>query len=291
MKKDIKQNQPDEGIKPEQEDFSPDDYDYPDGYQPQKTNKTAMIITVAAAVAAAAVVAGFFVYLFFFHNDGKTDSKSSQTPSTAAVTSESTGSTAPSMTANRADKLIEMPDLEGLSEKEAYQALNEAGIKYRVKREYSDEIPINYVITQSPWAYEQISAGSEALIYISKGVENEIYSSPRSQSSTTSPSDSTNPSSKRGSDDEYLLPKSDSKNLKESDLKSFDRETLNLALNEIYARHGRKFSAPDIKAYFESKSWYNGTISGSDFDEGVMNSYETYNINLIIAYQEKQGYR
>ena len=45
------------------------------------------------------------------------------------------------------------------------------------------------------------------------------------------------------------------------------------------------------KPYFESKEWYKGTVSGSDFDESVLNSCETYNINLIIGYQEKLGYR
>lgn len=292
MKKDVKQDLPDESKPLNPQELSGDDYDYPDDYQPSKTSKTAMIIAVIAAVTAVTVVALFFVYLLFFNSDGNSKSQSSvpDAPPTADV-SDSTGSASRSTTVNRDDKVVIMPDLSGLSEQEAYTALNEAGIKYRVIREFNEEIQINYVISQSPSAGDELSASTEALIYISKGDKNEIHTSPRSHSDSTSPSDSTDPSGTRGSDNDYLLPKSNRKYLKESDLSSFDRKTLNLALNEIFARHGRKFSDPEIKEYFESKSWYRGTIKGSDFDESILNSYETYNLNLIIDYQEKLGYR
>lgn len=291
MKKDVKQNHPDESNPLNRVDFSADNFDYPNEYQPPKSNKTAMIIAVIAAVTAVTVVALFFVYLLFFNNGGNNKSKApSPTLPAAENASGSTGLISPSITEKQPDRLVVMPDLYGLSEQEAYTAMNDAGIRFRVTREFNEVIELGYVISQSPLAGDQLSASTEALIYISKGSENEIHTLPRS-SSATKPSGATDPTGTRGPDDEYLLPDSDRKNLKESDLSSFDRETLNLALNEIFARHGRKFSDPEIKAYFESKEWYKGTVSPGDFDESVLNSYETYNLNLIIGYQEKLGYR
>ena len=35
--------------------------------------------------------------------------------------------------------------------------------------------------------------------------------------------------------------------------------------------------------YFESKSWYKGTVKPSDFDESVLNKYEKANIDLISS--------
>ena len=294
MKKDAKQNQPDKSKPPDRDIFSAENFDYPndhpDDFPPVKTGKTAMIVAIIAAATAVTDVTMFFVYLLFFNNSGGDKSKSPSPAPPATETSASSGSTSPSVTEKRPDRIVIMPDLDGLSEQEAYAALNEKGIKFRVTREFNEDIELGYVISQSPLAGDELSTSTEALIYISKGAEDEIHTSPRS-SKATDPSGSTEPSGTRGSDGDYLLPDSDRKKLKESDLASLDRETLNLALNEIFARHGRKFSDPEIKAYFESKEWYKGTVSGSDFDESVLNSCETYNINLIIGYQEKLGYR
>ena len=65
-----------------------------------------------------------------------------------------------------------------------------------------------------------------------------------------------------------------------------------LALNEIYARHGRKFNDPDYRAYFNSKSWYNGTIDPDDFDDtALFNKYELANRDYIIDYEKRMGYK
>ena len=39
----------------------------------------------------------------------------------------------------------------------------------------------------------------------------------------------------------------------------------------------------DLQDYFESKSWYKGTVKPSDFDESVLNKYEKANIDLISS--------
>ena len=83
------------------------------------------------------------------------------------------------------------------------------------------------------------------------------------------------------SDGDYVLPNSSNAYISASDLAGLSKEQLRLARNEIYARHGYRFNGADLKAYFESKSWYSGTISPDDFDESVLNEYEIANITTI----------
>ena len=64
-----------------------------------------------------------------------------------------------------------------------------------------------------------------------------------------------------------------------------------IARNELFARHGRKFTDENLKSYFESKSWYEGTIEPEDFDDSVFNEYEIANRDLIVEYEKEKGYR
>ena len=89
-------------------------------------------------------------------------------------------------------------------------------------------------------------------------------------------------------EDKYILPYSDTRKLTESDLASLSNTEIELARNEIYARHGRIFKTDHIKNYFESQSWYKGEIDPDNFDENVFNEIEKYNINFIVEY-EKNG--
>ena len=47
----------------------------------------------------------------------------------------------------------------------------------------------------------------------------------------------------------------------------------------------------NLKSYFESKSWYEGTIEPEDFDDSVFNEYEIANRDLIVEYEKEKGYR
>ena len=62
-----------------------------------------------------------------------------------------------------------------------------------------------------------------------------------------------------------------------------------LAKNEIYARHGRKFVTQRIADYFNSKSWYKGTVEPETFDAdtSVFNEYEVANIQKIADTEGK----
>ena len=89
---------------------------------------------------------------------------------------------------------------------------------------------------------------------------------------------------------DYLLPNSDTEYITEEDLKYLTWEECCLARNEIFARHGRIFKSPEIAAYFESKSWYVGTISGEEFDANnkiYLNEIEIKNAKMILEYEKK----
>ena len=73
------------------------------------------------------------------------------------------------------------------------------------------------------------------------------------------------------SSDDYILPVSDSEYISDSDLSGLSKREVLLARNEIYARHGRKFTLDYVREYFESKSWYSPRINPEDFSDSVFN--------------------
>ncbi|MCC8051224.1 MAG: YARHG domain-containing protein [Clostridiales bacterium] len=91
------------------------------------------------------------------------------------------------------------------------------------------------------------------------------------------------------SDSEYILEQSSTSYLTESDLTTLTTDELQMAINEIYARHGRKFSKDSVQEYFNSKSWYVGTVEPDDFDTNVLNIYETANIALLLEVKEARS--
>ena len=90
---------------------------------------------------------------------------------------------------------------------------------------------------------------------------------------------------------EYILPDSSTTYLTMDDLEGLTAEECRIARNEIYARHGRRFSEEELQSYFDSCSWYTGTTDPEDFDGSVLNDYEEKNLALIVQYEEEQGYR
>ena len=93
---------------------------------------------------------------------------------------------------------------------------------------------------------------------------------------------------KRKKEDEFIFPYSDTEILIELQLQSLSQDQLELAKNEIIARHGRIFTDEPCKSYFESKSWYHGTIQPQEFDanyETALNETEKANIELIKKYE------
>jgi hypothetical protein len=90
------------------------------------------------------------------------------------------------------------------------------------------------------------------------------------------------------SDDGYILPQSSTTYLTYADVASFDDDTLQMAINEIYARHHRRFVIKEIQAYFDEKDWYTGTVDPDDFDVSVMSDCEQSNIALLLDCMQAQ---
>ena len=81
--------------------------------------------------------------------------------------------------------------------------------------------------------------------------------------------------------DGYILPDADRAYISRDYLQYFSQDDLRLAVNEIYARHGRRFNSADLQNYFDQKTWYQGTIAPEAFDESVLNAFEKENAKLI----------
>lgn len=84
----------------------------------------------------------------------------------------------------------------------------------------------------------------------------------------------------------YILPKSGSEKLLDSDVSILPKENLALARNEIFARHGFVFKDERFKSYFATKSWYKPNPNFKDND-GELNNIEIYNVELISKYENQ----
>ncbi len=68
-------------------------------------------------------------------------------------------------------KTIKVPDLEFMTVEEAEAELDKLGINYKIVRQTSDEIEVDYVISTDPAAGEELSASQKLTVYISQGAE------------------------------------------------------------------------------------------------------------------------
>lgn len=90
----------------------------------------------------------------------------------------------------------------------------------------------------------------------------------------------------------YILADSNTRYYSESELMALDSKTLSYARNEIYARHGRLFRSSELQNYFNSQSWYHGTIDPDDFDAnhgGDLSVIETENAKLMLEVEKHKG--
>ena len=87
--------------------------------------------------------------------------------------------------------------------------------------------------------------------------------------------------------DGYILPEADKAYISRDYLQYYSQDDLRLAVNEIYARHGRRFNSADLQNYFDQKTWYQGTIAPEAFDESVLNAFEKENAKLIDSMRSR----
>ena len=70
------------------------------------------------------------------------------------------------------------------------------------------------------------------------------------------------------------------------------RDLLRYAVNEIYARHGYRFeSGLRFDAFYSQFEWYRALPKQSTVSWSEFNDVESYNLGLLLAEEEKNGYR
>lgn len=80
---------------------------------------------------------------------------------------------------------------------------------------------------------------------------------------------------------DYVLPNSASVYYSRPDVSALSKEAREIALQEIYARHGRSFTDPDLQEYFSFRSWYT-----PGFETGL-NAVEAANVFLLENYSRE----
>ena len=88
--------------------------------------------------------------------------------------------------------------------------------------------------------------------------------------------------------EDYIFPNSSSVLLTDAEVSGISKDQLRIGRNEILARHGRRFNDQALQQYFDSKSWYNGTIRPDEFDANLdsrLNDVERANIEIIKKYE------
>ena len=81
---------------------------------------------------------------------------------------------------------------------------------------------------------------------------------------------------------DFIIPDSDRRILAAGDLRKLSKEELRIARNEIFARRGRYFEAPDLKARFERFSWYSPNTWNPK-----LNSIEQANVALMDQVEKR----
>lgn len=92
-------------------------------------------------------------------------------------------------------------------------------------------------------------------------------------------------------ENDQLLFDSANKYITNEYLSGCTRDEITVILNEIYARHGYIFKDAELRAYFNSQSWYHGTITSLEEAATYFNSIERKNVDTIYLYQKSMGWR
>ena len=304
----------------DEDDDDEDDEDYDsavivdNNYQDNDSGaKRTRIVLIAVLILAMLVVICGVVYLVFGEKlmAGLSTDESS-TPATFE-TGESQSSEA---------FMFSVPDLKGMKYSDAVTRAREYGLETKIVYEKSETVEKGLVIGQSPSAGTTGKVGDTITITVSLGKDGEATSDTTEATTestqnttenttnkpTTEPTEAptqkptepptekpteppTEPPTEKPTDppspgnNYYILPDSATRLLTTSDLSGLSMSELELARNEIYARHGRRFDTDYIQEYFDSQQWYSGTIDPDDFDYGVLSDIEVANVWFIYDYE------
>ncbi len=140
---------------------------------------------------------------------------------------------------------------------------------------------VGLFIDFSPSSSETITADQSVNEELEKLKEENDKKDDMVEEPTSTPEPTATPEPTPEPDYTYIIDDSDSKYLKEKDLKGLSKSELRLARNEIFARHGCIFKDKSLNKFFKKKAWYTPEIKISKFSEKELNKYEKANIQLI----------
>ncbi|MEE1218714.1 MAG: YARHG domain-containing protein [Ruminococcus sp.] len=262
----------------------------------KKEKKKTPILLITVCVVVILLVLGFIGFCVvesINNNQDDTQPSTTATEQTTEATTEPTTeqpTTEPETTLppTTVPEKTELMSVIGYGFSYAKELLEDAGFEViQGEYRYNSKYESGYIFAQEPESGTMLAPGSKVTLHISAGPEETI---PATEATTATESTTQNNDSKK--DNTYIFPNSNSAYLSESDIKSCNRNELNIALNEIYARKGRIFKDSSLAEYFNSKSWYTPKYTSEEFSQNVtFNKYEQANLQLIIDEQIKKGYR
>ena len=93
-----------------------------------------------------------------------------------------------------------------------------------------------------------------------------------------------------GTSEDYVIPDSLDRYLTEEDIANLSSQGLSIARNEMFARQGRIFKDERLSSYFNSMSWYHGTIDPDTFDSTVaLSDIVQHNSELMKQAETARG--
>ena len=173
--------------------------------------------------------------------------------------------------ADKKDEL-KVPNVVGMRSGDAYSKLSGLGLQYSTDFDYSDSVPEDYVISQTPSQDQPAKAGDTVSLTISRGTK------PKEEKKTT-------PAPAYKDTQDFYGLQASSRYLTTSDISWMSLTQIQFAINELYAKHGFRFTKGDDKYYFESMDWYNPDTSDMNVIAGRMNEYEKANLKVMGAYR------
>ncbi len=259
------------------------------------SKKSTAVIIISIIIMLAAL--GFIAFCIISGKDKPNNTPDTTQSTTQAVTDNIVETTVPQTTAEPttvepttvepttiAPSEVNVVPVVGYGYSYGKKLLEQAGFVVEIgEYKYSTEYDAGYIIAQYPDGDVAAEIGSVVTLDISLGLEEET---------TEAVEVSSNETSQTQSSGDYLFSNSNSSYISEAEVSALDRENLNLALNEIYARRGRIFKDATLSAYFNSKSWYTPLYTSDEFSQNVtFNKYEQANLQLMINEQKERGYR
>ncbi len=276
------------------DNFSDPEFDFAEDEEKKKSKAPLIVIAVILILAVLGGLIYFIVSSNIFGGNGATADTATPTtePTTSLVVETQPDSTKPTENTKPTEdtekttepetdeaEVAEIPDVLGWTYEDAEYQITNAGFEISISNyEYSDYFDENRVISVYPEIGSELEIGDTVYVVISLGPEE-----PEQQESGLV----------FDYEGDYIFADSSTRELTRDELIGLDESTLTIAINELFARHGRKFANQDLANYFNSKSWYNGTIEPDDFNNranDIFNSTERANRDLIEDILYEKGY-